>query len=149
MTLQEEEDSIQNAPIVPISPPARKVNHPRKPPRRQSGYLPPPTTPTPPDLDNEIYHSVTTAEIHQQQDNTARQGRDTHRTSRHTTFLPSQHHQDSPCPSENTPSSPPMENFLSSLLWKGYHLYQKGTSVPNILTALWPTLSILMSTLFS
>ena len=152
MTLQEEENSIQDAPIAPTSPPARKLNHPRKPPRRQSGYLPPPTTPTPPDLDNEIHQFVTTAEVHQQQDNTARQGRETHRTSRHTTSLPPQHLQNTPYPPENTPSSPPIENFLSSLfslLWKGYHLYQKGTSVPNILTALWPTLSILMSTLFS
>ena len=37
---------------------------------------------------------------------------------------------------------------LFTLLWKGYHIYQKGTSVPEILTYLWPTLSTLISSLF-
>ena len=46
ITLQEEEDSIQeDTPIAATSPPTRRFNHPRKPPRRQSDYLPPPTIP--------------------------------------------------------------------------------------------------------
>lgn len=58
--------------------------------------------------------------------------------TRHPT-LPS----DLACPTANPTSSSRTE----VVLWKGCHFYQKGIPVPEILTTLWPTLSMIFTSI--
>ncbi|KAG0716074.1 hypothetical protein GWK47_010489 [Chionoecetes opilio] len=151
---------ISPAPGSTPPPPVRRRNHLRR-PRRPPGYLALPSTPTPSDPDPGFSYSTIEAEVHQPHGSPSHRGQGPGRAFHHATpLLPSPAMPPRPPPPPQAPVCPAagptspassMDTVLSSLftlLWKGYHLYQKGTPVPEILTYLWPTLSMLISSLF-
>ncbi|KAG0712503.1 hypothetical protein GWK47_018335 [Chionoecetes opilio] len=159
----QEDASLPQDPVISPEPgstpppPEHRRRHQHR-PRRQSGYLAPPLTPTP-DLDPGFTHSIFEAEVHQPQDSPSRQGQEPGRTYLPPCrplppvplYVPKASHppQDPVRPAAGLPSSvSSRETVITSLftlLWKGYHLYQEGTPVPDILTYLWPILSMLIS----
>lgn len=147
-----QDDVISPAPDSTPSPPVRR-------PGRPPGYLAPPSTPTPSDPEPEISYHTTVAEVHQQHSLKSHKGQRSGRpVQQATSRLPSLPMPPRPSTAPQAPVHPAAgptsaakDNVISSLftlLWKGYHLYQKGTPVPEILTYLWPTLSTLISSLF-
>ena len=158
---QDEDPLLDDDDAAPVpSNPTRPPQYRRKPRHRLQGSLAPPSTPTPLDHDEGFTHFSVAADVHQPSTPSSHQGQGTGNPPRATTplrpspsmsstppVLPS----DAPCPTAST--NPPLrtEAVLSrvfTLLWKGYQLYQTGTSVPEILASLWPTLSMLITSLF-
>ncbi|KAG0724499.1 hypothetical protein GWK47_005046 [Chionoecetes opilio] len=115
----------------------------------------------PPDLESEFTHSTIEAEVHRPHGSPPHRGEEPGRAFRHAAPLipspvmsprppaPPWHPDHSTAaPASSASSVDTVISSLFTLLWKGYHLYQKGTPVPAILTYLWPTLSMLISSLF-
>ena len=128
-------------------------------PRRLPGYLAPPSTLTPSDPDPGISYSTIEAEVHQLHSLPSYRGQGPGRALQHAIpLLPSSAMPLRPSTPPQAPIRPAagpaspassMDTVISlfTLLWKSYHLHQKGTSVPEILTYLWPTLSMLISSI--
>ena len=158
-----DEDAILLADSVvtpePCSP-TRPLRYRHMPRHRQLGCQAPPPTPSPSVPEEGPTHFQVEAEVHQPFVPPTRQGQRTERSSSQATpphpspTMPTRHPAPPSCPTYPLPgptSSPQTEVVLSrvfSLLWKGYQLYQKGTSMPDILATLWPTLSMLFTSLF-
>ncbi|KAG0698253.1 hypothetical protein GWK47_026089 [Chionoecetes opilio] len=160
----EDDASLPQAPVVDPEPgstppvPRRiRLRQPRRPP----GYQAPPSIPTPPDLESEFTHSTIEAEVHRPHGSPPHRGEEPGRAFRHAAPLipspvmsprppaPPWHPDHSTAaPASSASSVDTVISSLFTLIWKGYHLYQKGTPVPAILTYLWPTLSMLISSLF-
>lgn len=151
---------LEDADATPApSGPAHPQHHRHRPRRRMQGYQAPPPTPSPLLPEEGITHHTVEAEVHQPHVPPTCQGQKPVQFSGQATFPHSSHtmstgHPSPPSYSTSTsldPSSAQTEVVLSrvfSLLWKGYQLYQTGTSMPEILATLWPTLSSLLTSLF-
>ncbi|KAG0725596.1 hypothetical protein GWK47_038325 [Chionoecetes opilio] len=161
----EDDASLPQAPVVDpepgSTPPPVRPSHPPASTSSTAGYQAPPSTPTPPDLESEFTHSTIEAEVHRPHGSPPHRGEEPGRAFRHAAPLipspvmsprppaPPWHPDHSTAaPASSAPSVDTVISSLFTLLWKGYHLYQKGTPVPAILTYLWPTLSMLISSLF-
>ncbi|KAG0723206.1 hypothetical protein GWK47_043125 [Chionoecetes opilio] len=162
----EENASLPQDPVISPEPgstpppPVRRRNHLRK-PRGSSGFLAPPSTPTPSDLDPGFTHVTVEVEVHQPHGSPPHRGQGPGRTFCHAAPLlpspampprpptpPQDPARSAASPSSSASSMDTVISSLFTLLWKGYHLYQKGTPVPDILTYSWPTLSMRISSLF-
>ncbi|XP_045122651.1 extensin-like [Portunus trituberculatus] len=134
------------------------IRYRRQPHPKPHGYQPPPPTPTPSmQIDSSTHHTVV-AEVHQPHSPSHHQDSGMGCSSRPDGSpcpIPTMPPQQLALPADptcSTPSpTPPLrtEEVLSevfTLLRDAYQLYQTGTSVPIILTTLWPTLSKLLTT---
>ncbi|KAG0720741.1 RNA-directed DNA polymerase from mobile element jockey [Chionoecetes opilio] len=159
----EDDASLPQDPVISpepgsTPPPVRRRNHLRK-PRRLPGYLAPPSTPTPSDLDSGFTHSTIATEVHQPQGSPSHRGQGPVRAFRHAApLLPSPVMPPRPpappwdparlpaAPASSASSRDTVISSLFTLLWKGYHLYQEGTPVPDdmaLTLLLWNARSLL------
>ncbi|XP_045104412.1 uncharacterized protein LOC123499945 [Portunus trituberculatus] len=131
-TVAQEEDTMPT-PHIP-TPPDTHVTHHRRKPGRRSGVQPPPPTPIPA-AETGLLPVTVEAKVHHPPRN-ARHPQTPHHHPRHAPgqyssspppSRPSSPPKDSTIPTATASTSPSVSELLPSILWHGYHLYQKGS----------------------
>ncbi|MPC53345.1 hypothetical protein E2C01_047234 [Portunus trituberculatus] len=153
---EEEVDPPQETPGIPAPTMTRHRRSRRSQASQHPKHPPSQDIPCAPNKESELQQITTIAKVHQPQDSLIDQQQpwtSTHVTHPTQAALPS-HANHHPMPphhdslQDNTTPTPTKDSLLSGfliLLQKGCELYQKGSSLQETFTALWPTLSVLLS----